>query len=136
MRRRTGFDNIIVFLQFEVFEQYVGLEAEVAFSFSCRQISNVSLKPEKARNVKKDFGYLIIDIDDHDSVKFFSEQGCTASIPGTFEAEFSIKFLFSPKLQAAHTLGQRQQMQARSRDIFLSNSKSRENSLQGKSSTR
>ena len=31
MRRRTGFDNIIVFLQFEVFEQYVGLEAEVAF---------------------------------------------------------------------------------------------------------
>ena len=35
----------------------------------------------KSRNVKKDLGYLVIDVDDHDSVKFFAEEGCTASIP-------------------------------------------------------
>ena len=33
---------------------------------------------------KKDYGYIIIEMDDKESVRFFSEEGCTASIPSEF----------------------------------------------------
>ena len=35
----------------------------------------------KAMSCKKDYGYIIIEMDDKESVRFFSEEGCTASIP-------------------------------------------------------
>ena len=35
----------------------------------------------KAMSCKKDYGYIIIEMDDRESVRFFSEEGCTASIP-------------------------------------------------------
>lgn len=35
----------------------------------------------KAMSCKKDYGFIIIEMDDKESVRFFSEEGCTASIP-------------------------------------------------------
>ena len=38
----------------------------------------------KSMSCKKDYGYIIIEMDDKESVRFFSEEGCTASIPSEF----------------------------------------------------
>lgn len=42
---------------------------------------------------KKDYGFIIIEMDDKESVRFFSEEGCTASIP----SKFFLLFLNKPK---------------------------------------
>ena len=34
---------------------------------------------------KKDYGFIIIEMEDKESVRFFSEDGCTASIPGKLQ---------------------------------------------------
>ena len=38
----------------------------------------------KSMSCKKDYGFIIIEMDDKESVRFFSEEGCTASIPSKF----------------------------------------------------